>query len=97
MNIGLALKSIRKKKGIKQNVLAINASISQTYLSQIEGGLKIPSIEVIEILAKEYKVPFGIMMWFTITEKEVPKGKLGEYKKLKPFIDNLIDGIFNQK
>lgn len=94
MNIGTALLKARKDTGLKQNEVAVRTGLSQTYMSQIEGGTKIPSIEVIEKLAKEYKIPFPIMMWHSLTEKDVQKSKLSEFRKLKPFIDNLINGIF---
>lgn len=94
MNIGSALLKARKDNGLRQNVVAERTGLSQTYLSQIETGSKIPSIEVIEKLSKEYNMPFGIMMWNTLTEKDVRKSKLDIYRKLKPTVDNLINDIF---
>lgn len=94
MNIGAALLKARKDNGLRQNVVSERTGITQTYLSQIETGSKVPSIEVIEKLANEYNMPFGIMMWNTITEKDVRKAKLDIYRKLKPTVDNLINDIF---
>jgi len=94
MNIGNALLKARKNRGLRQNEVAARVDITQSYLSQIETGDKIPSIDVIEVLAKEYNIPFPIMMWGAITEKDVKKGKLDIYNKLKPTIDNLINDIF---
>ena len=42
MNIGLAIKSIRKKLSITQYELAEKCDLSQTSLSQIETGVKRP-------------------------------------------------------
>lgn len=95
MDIGTALLKARRDKGFKQIEVANRTKLSQTYLSQIEGGSKIPSVEVIEKLAKEYNIPFAIMMWYGITDKDVKKSKLDIYHKLKPTIDNLIKDIFN--
>lgn len=95
MNIGSALLKARKDKGLRQMEVAKRTKITQTYLSQIETGGKVPSIEVITKLAKEYAIPFPIMMWFTLTEKDVQKGEVDIYRKLKPSIDNLINDIFN--
>lgn len=94
MNIGNALLKARKDNGLRQNVVAERTGLSQTYLSQIETGSKVPSVEVIEKLAKEYNMPFAIMMWNTLTEKDVRKPKLDIYRKLKPTVDNLINDIF---
>lgn len=95
MDIGAALTTTRKNKGYRQTEAAKEADISQTYLSQIENNQKTPSIEVLEKLSKIYKTPFPVMMWFSITEKDVKKDKLVIFNKLKPSIDNLINDIFN--
>jgi transcriptional regulator with XRE-family HTH domain len=94
MNIGIALLKARKDSGLRQNEVARRVKLSQTYLSQIETGGKVPSIDVIEMLAKEYNVPFPIMMWYSLTEADVRKGKLDIYRKLKPTVDSLINDIF---
>lgn len=95
MNIAIGLLKARKDKGLRQNEVSKRTGLSQTYLSQIETGGKIPSIEVIEKLCKEYDIPFPIMMWHSLTDKDVRKAKLDIYHKLKPTIDNLIADIFN--
>lgn len=95
MNIGQALLKARKDNGFRQKQVCNKVGISQTYLSQIETGRKIPSIDVINVLTEEYGLPFPIMMWNTLTEKDVRKAKLYIFRKLKPTIDNLIADIFN--
>lgn len=94
MKIATALLKARKDRGLRQNEVAKRVKLSQTYLSQIETGGKVPSIDVIETLAKEYNIPFPIMMWHSLTENDVKKGKLDIYRKLKPTVDNLINDIF---
>jgi len=95
MNISTALLKARKNSGLRQNEVAKRTKLSQTYLSQIENGGKVPSIDTIERLAKEYNIPFPIMMWHSLTENDVKKGRLDIYRKLKPTVDNLINDIFN--
>ena len=94
MNIGAALLKARKDKGLRQNEVFQKTKITQTYLSQIENGKKIPSVDIITKLADVYQIPFPIMMWGTLTEKDVRKAKLDIYRKLKPTVDNLINDIF---
>jgi len=94
MNIGIALLKARKDKGFRQTEVAKRTKLSQTYLSQIENGSKIPSIEVIEKLSKEYGIPFPIMMWFSLTENDIKKDKLLVYRAIKPTMDNMIDSLF---
>jgi transcriptional regulator with XRE-family HTH domain len=48
MNIGIAIRSIRKQLDITQYELADRCNISQTSLSQIENGVKRPSARTIK-------------------------------------------------
>lgn len=94
MDIGNALLKARKRRGLRQGEVAKRVDITQSYLSQIESGAKIPSIEVVDTLAKEYGMPFPIMLWGSLTEKDVKRDKIVIYNKLKPTIDTLINDIF---
>lgn len=49
--VGDIIKKARKDKKITQIALAEAASITQTYLSQIESNIKVPSIEVLKNIA----------------------------------------------
>lgn len=49
---GLILGSLRRKVGISQEKLAFSAGIHRTYVSQLERGLKSPSLETIFFLAQ---------------------------------------------
>lgn len=93
MNLPLAIKEIRKKKGIKQYEAASKAEITQTYLSQIESGQKTPSFEVMEKLAKVYKTPLAIMLWYSMDEKDVPRSKVTAYREFKPLVDSMISNF----
>ena len=47
MNIGKAIKGLRKEKGIAQNDFAKGCGISQTSISLIENGAKKPSAQTL--------------------------------------------------
>lgn len=57
MNIGKAIKAFRKQSGVNQIVLAELAGITQTYLSLIENGERVSSIQTIEAIACALDVP----------------------------------------
>lgn len=95
MNIGSALQKIRKDKGFRQNEVSRKTKLTQTYISQIEAGLKNPSAKTIQKLEKFYGVPTAIIMWYALTEKDIKKDKVASFSLLKPTIDNLIKEIFN--
>lgn len=89
MNIGEALSKTRENQNRTQTEVAKTLKISQTYLSQIEGGKKKPSMDMLESLAKIYNTSVPAMMWFALTEKDIQQDKLHLFKLLKPVIDNL--------
>lgn len=51
-NIGSILKERRIKKGMSQNEMAVKAEITQTFLSLVEHGKRIPSHEVLRRIAE---------------------------------------------
>jgi transcriptional regulator with XRE-family HTH domain len=95
MEIGNAVKAIRKKRNETQCNFAKQVGITQTYLSQVENGHKKPSMDVIEKIASATDTPLPILFWFGITEDDVESAKLDMFKLLKPAIDGLIDNVFN--
>lgn len=53
------LKKIRNSKGLTQHQLANISGISQSYISEIENTLKIPTLNIVERLANALQVhPF---------------------------------------
>lgn len=94
MNISKALLQTRKATGKRQTETAQRIGLSQTYLSQIETGSRVPSMEVIEMLCKEYNTPLAVMMWRAVEEKDIDKRKLVHYRNVKATMDSLIDSIF---
>ena len=94
MDIGLAIKKVRKNKGLTQNQLCDKINMTQTYLSLMEGGHKTPSIGTLKKISKAVDIPLALLFWFTISEEDVKKDKVDIYKKLKPSIDNLLKDIF---
>jgi len=93
MNIHYALKHARTVRSMRQGDVAEKAGISQTYLSQIETGGKVPSMEVIETLCKVYNRPLPILLWFAMEKSDIPKKKHRAYDELKPVVDRLISSL----
>lgn len=96
MNLGHVFKKLRFDKKLKQGDVAKKAKITQTYLSQLEGGGKAnPSPKVVNALCKIYNVPFPIVVWMAFEESDVQKPKLAAYRSIKPAVDNLLKDFFN--
>ncbi len=54
--VGVNIQRLRRAAELSQEELGARADVHQTYLSQLEGGKRNPSIDVLERLAKGLKV-----------------------------------------
>ena len=89
MNIGLAIKSIRKKLAITQYELAEKCDLSQTSLSQIETGVKRPSQRTISKVCTVLDIPESIIYIVAMQAADVPPSKQGVYELVYPSIKSL--------
>ena len=89
MNIGSAIKSIRKKLSITQYELAEKCDLSQTSLSQIETGIKRPSQRTITKVCSVLDIPESIIYIVAMQEADVPPSKKGVYELVYPSIKSL--------
>lgn len=60
-----ALKLTRIYHKVKQNELAKSLSISNSYLSEIEAGIKTPTIELLKKYSKNFNLPLSSIMLFS--------------------------------
>ena len=56
--LGARIRQYRGKKGLTQEVLALNSGINVSFLGDIERGIKKPSVESLEKLLKALGVTF---------------------------------------
>ena len=89
MNIGSAIKSIRRKLAITQYDLADKCELSQTSLSQIETGVKRPSQRTINKICLVLDIPESILYIVAMQEADVPPSKKGVYELVYPSIRSL--------
>lgn len=61
-NFGLILKTLRKCKGLSQEDFSFHVGLHRTYVSQLERGLKSPSLRTIEKLCKELDITISEFM-----------------------------------
>ncbi len=95
MEIGTTLREVRKSKKLTQVKVCGKINISQTFLSQIEGG-KEPSPTMLRKLCKFYKIPYQVVIWKSLTEKDIQKDKKELFNQLHPIMNKLIDEILIQ-
>lgn len=95
MKVGSVIQEIRRKKELSQGDLAKQLNISQTYLSQIEGDKKTPSMELLQEISKVLEIPVYYLMFKGLEpEKDIVPEKRDAYQKLSPAITSMIEGFF---
>ncbi|TCT21217.1 helix-turn-helix domain-containing protein [Thiobaca trueperi] len=62
MNIGNKIKTVRLENGLTQSKLANELPVTQGYLSQIENGIRTPSIQTLDAIAKRLNVKVADLM-----------------------------------
>lgn len=95
MNIGNAIKQVRKKVGMNQYDFACMVGITQTHLSLIEAGKRKPSLVLMERVAEQMFIPLPLLFWLTMDVNDVKRGKEEIFKLLKPSIDTFILEVFD--
>lgn len=97
MSIGKTISVLRKEKKIKQIELAEITGISQTYLSQIEKGVKVPTIEILEKISLALGIPYAILSFLSIDKNDIAEDKKEAYNRFEPVISSIIKEIFFTK
>ena len=97
MNLGIAIKAIRRQVGITQNELAERCGISQTSLSQIETGIKRPSARTLKKVCEVLDIPESLVYILAMQESDVPSSKKNIYNMLFPSIKSLALQIVGEE
>lgn len=91
MELGNAIREIRKKKGLSQKVLAEKCKISTNALCQAELGKTFPSKTTINTICKVLDIPVSYLLFFSLTEEDVPEHKKELFNVFAGLKDLLID------
>lgn len=94
MDLGSAIKFIRKQQNISQKELVELAEISQTYLSQLENNQKEPNLKVLKQISTALKVPLPIIFFLALEDEDIPQNKRNIYGLISPTLKSMINEIF---
>ena len=83
MNLGNALMSLRKEQKISRVKLAERSNLSITALYNIENNLSFPSKETIDRLCASLDIPVSYLMFYSITEEDIPEEKRESFRFLQ--------------
>ena len=80
MDLGSAIKSLRKEMKISRKELAARCRISVTALYNIENNLSFPSKDSINGICSALGIPVSYLMFYSLTEEDVPEDKREFFK-----------------
>jgi len=86
--ISEALRLIRVFHDLKQAELAEKMGVSKSYISEIEAGKKVPTMQLIEKYSDEFKMPISSIIFFA--ERLEDKGETIDFDKARGVIANKI-------
>ena len=97
MDLGNAIKNLRKSLKVSRKRLATNSGISITALYNIENNLSFPSKITIDKICSALGVPVSFLLLFSITEKDVPEDKREIFRYLStPLKAFLLDDLIQK-
>lgn len=99
--LGTRIKKRRRELNLKQNELSEMLGISNNYLSNIENGHSIPSLEVFSDICIKLKITPDLLLLGVIRVDNIPENikdnlKLCTNKELK-LIDGMVQCILNNR
>lgn len=77
--ISEALRLMRVFHDLKQFELAEKLNISKSYLSEIESGVKSPTLDLLDKYSQEFDIPVSSILFFA---EEIPNAKKGDKTRL---------------
>ena len=95
MDLGNVIRKIRKQKELTQNEFASLCGITQTYLSQIEGNLKEPTLSTLKAISDKLNIPLPILFFLSMTEEDVNPKKRNAFKIVSPSVKSLVNEFFS--
>jgi len=90
MNLGSAVKKLRKYKNLSQEDLARVSKLSQTTISLIESGKTTPFSGTIKRIASSLDTSEYIIYLLSMEEEDVPPNKKEKFDTLFPVLETLI-------
>lgn len=90
MDIGTAIKSLRKEKGFSQKQLAEMCGISVNALSQIEINATFPQKSNIKKICESLGIPVSYLLFFSISDEDIPEDKKVVFKSLNSAIKSVL-------
>ena len=90
MNIGSAIKILRKEKGYSQKEFAQKCGLSVNALCQIELNASFPQKNTINKVCEVLSIPTAYLLFFSINDEDIPEDKRKTFNYLNAGIKDLL-------
>ncbi|MBA4240990.1 MAG: XRE family transcriptional regulator [Sphingobacteriaceae bacterium] len=90
MNIGTAIKTLRKQKGFSQKEICDACGISVNALSLIETNVTFPQKTTIKSICDALGIPVSYLLFFAISDEDVPEEKRLAFNSLNNAIKTVL-------
>lgn len=90
MEIGTAIKLLRKKRKLTQKQLAEMCNISVNALSQIEINTSFPQKSTLTNISKSLNYPISYILFLSISDEDVPEEKKAAFNSLNSAIKSVL-------
>jgi len=90
MNYNIAFKTIRQLKKLTQTELADFAEVSPGYISKIEKGKRVPTLEVIEKVCKQTNIPFPLFALMSVDDDKFDTETFDDIKIIRTNLMKLL-------
>lgn len=90
MEIGTAIKTLRKSKGMTQKDLAKKCELSANALCTLERNGSFPTKDTIEKICAALSIPVSYLLFFSITEDDVPEEKRVVFKAIEGLMKDAL-------
>ncbi len=90
MDIGTAIKMLRKERKITQKLLAEECNISVNALCQIENNSSFPQKNTIRKICQVLNIPASYLLFFSISEDDIPEDKKSAFNYLNSALKELL-------
>ena len=97
MNLGEAIKTCRKLRGLTQSKLAELSNLSVSHLCLIEKNKRDPSITAAESISKALNTPLSVLVFIAAEKEEIPELKQNQLDDLSTGILELMNGTRKQQ
>lgn len=90
MDIGNAIKQVRKKRKMSQQRLAKKLKVTQGFLSFLEKNKREPTVAMLERLSKELKVPKELILLLACSDSSKEKKFSKPLKRIARALDDML-------